>query len=203
MSTDIWDGRIFRSGCHIVVLEWFTGICLGVKIVHPRVSKSIRTHMKMSDTGYIQDSHSTVTIDQSKYGAMNMEYYTGWQKSYIPLYTSVSPHIAFIKPLAIYIAQWYVLVQYNPLHMMECSTVQYRIQYINTCHTILHMGCLDKHGSGRRWNGFGSKYTRLPYNAVPPGISTQGCVVCSWTLRNTRSCFRWHVFANAISEHTK
>ena len=77
MSTDIQDGRIFRSGCHIMVLEWFTGICLGVKIVHPRVSKSIRTHMKTSDTGYIQDSHYTVTNYQTKYGAMNMGYYTG------------------------------------------------------------------------------------------------------------------------------
>ena len=77
MSADIWDGRIFWPGCHIMILEWFTRIYLGVKMVHPRVSKSIRTHMKTSDTRYIQDSYYTVTKYQTKYGAMNMGYYTG------------------------------------------------------------------------------------------------------------------------------
>ena len=77
ISADIQDGRIFRSGCHITVLEWFTGICLGVKIVHPWVSKPIRTRMKTPDTGYIQDSYYTVTKYQTKYGAMNMGYYIG------------------------------------------------------------------------------------------------------------------------------
>ena len=60
MSTDIRDGRIFRPGCHIMILEWFTGTYLGVKMVHPRVSRSIRTQVKTSDTGYIQDSRYTI-----------------------------------------------------------------------------------------------------------------------------------------------
>ena len=71
-----WENILVRMSHR--VLEWFTGIYLGVKMVHPRVSKSIRTHMKTSDTGYIQDSHYTITNYQTKCGAMNMGYYIGW-----------------------------------------------------------------------------------------------------------------------------
>ena len=41
-------------------MDWFTGTYLGVKMIHPRVSRSVRTQVKTSDTGYIQDSHYTI-----------------------------------------------------------------------------------------------------------------------------------------------
>ena len=61
MSADIQNGRIFSVRMSHRYWEWFTGIYLGVKLVHPRVSKSIRTQLRTSDTRYIQNSYYTVS----------------------------------------------------------------------------------------------------------------------------------------------
>ena len=77
VSADIRDGRKFSTRMSHQNSGVVHRNILRSEDCSSRVSGPIRTQVKTSDTGYIQDLHYTVTNYQTKYRAMNMGYYIG------------------------------------------------------------------------------------------------------------------------------